>query len=623
MKIQTNLLHLLRIFSLKKNEAQVSLDSFQEYLRRYSKHYLHQKQELSKYLTISHDDLIKELKKLQTEGSIELISDTANNINIFIPHFYIDSVSRQYTEIEAKPEIPFPLLTDLPRSFPGRLLKQILVSDDFASLKTTPDGKDFLFALNYNGDVPSLLFPGTFTTDRILNFALSKIKLFLSKDDSRDYVQKKLFSANPSKELTVRSFIAQIAAQNANSFQSAKNSNETYIMWGQFCTFVKQEFSKKNERLPDEIALLQSVGIIEYLNNFYRNSAQKDLQSETALKNLMLALQRPPYYFSMKQISAFKDSRGIPLLGQYTEKRLQEFMKEKTTMAESYSIPDILTFTNSSGERFYVLAEKIIPLLVYLINESRKPVREICIKKWQSILLNFEHDNSMKNEAAFSAFLKNIIAENAPDLYSLLHAPFFIYIISNPRLNEVQAEEMSRIFPDGKLALYQEVLMLDRSELLKDTKILLPFWYTIPIIYAIVAFFKRSRKKPEKKEEEKKERPSAAQRSSLKDSSEKMIKALVPPNMTLDEILERKLDAWNQNLNQTMRNNLTEDINAFIRDYLKGIQKTLSASSLTEDRLKTIARTLADTPSLQKIKNRSALQSYIELYLLKLILKYF
>lgn len=102
-----------------------------------------------------------------------------------------------------------------------------------------------------------------------------------------------------------------------------------------------------------------------------------------------------------------------------------------------------------------------------------------------------------------------------------------------------------------------------------------------------------------------------------------MIKALVPPNMTLDEILERKLDAWNQNLNQTMRNNLTEDINAFIRDYLKGIQKTLSASSLTEDRLKTIARTLADTPSLQKIKNRSALQSYIELYLLKLILKYF
>ena len=624
MKIHTGLLQLLRMFSLKKNEAQVPVDTFQEYLRRYAKHYANQKPELAKYQNIYYDDLVQELKKLQAAGSVELISDISNNMNVFIPHFYIDSTIRMYSDIQEHPEIPFPLLTDLPRSFPGRFSKQILLSDDFASLKHNPDGKDFLYALNFSGDIPSMLFPGTFAANKVLDLALSKIRVFLSKDDSRDYIQKKLILANPNKDLTIRGFISQIAAQNANSFQSIKNSSETYILWGQFCTFIKQEFSKKNERLPDEVALLQAISIVEYLNNFYRNSAQKDIQSETALKNLLLALQKSPYYFSMKQIAEFKDSRGIPLLGQYTEETLQNFMKQKTSSAEACSVPDILTFTNSYAERFYVLAEKVVPLLIYLINEARKPIREACIKKWHTMLLNFEHDSSMKNENAFNAFLRSIAANTAENLYGFLGSSFFMALLSDPRLNEIQILELERIFPGGKLAAYQDILMLDRAEMLRDTKILLPFWYAIPIISAIIAFFKRGRKKTEKKDEKKETTVLVStQKSSMKDIAEKMIAEFLPEKMTLDEMLERKLDAWNQNLNSTMRDNLTEDINAYIRDHIKGIQKTLSASNFDRERLKTIARTLADTPSLTKIKNKAALQSYIELYILKLIAKFF
>ena len=628
MKIHMDLLQLLRLFSLKENDSQVPLKNFQDYLRKYAKHYLNQNPGLSKYLEISTENLTKELRDLQTSGQIEFISDISNNINIFVPQYHLDFISKLYAEIKERADIPFPLLTDLPRSFPSKFLRQIMVSEDFASLKENPDGKEFLYSLNYSGDTPSIVFPGTYSAEKILSYALAKIKFFLSKDEAREYMQKRLSLANPGKEFTVRTFISQIMAQTVTGFQSTGNSNETYIFWGQFCTFIKQEFAKKNEKLPDEIALLQSIGIVEYLNNYYRNSVQKDIQSETAVKNLSLAFQRAPYYFTMKQITEFKDSRGIPLLGQYTEETLQEFMKKKTSEAEKSGIPEILTFTNSLGERFYVLAEKIVPLLISLITDARKPIREACINKWHSDFVNFEQHDSMKNDAEFGKFLKSITAEAAPDLYALLNASFVSAMASSADLNDVQILEMSRIFPEGKIAPYQEILMLNRTELVNDTKILLPFWYTIPFIFNIIAFFKKKNKAKQNKKSNKsnktsKDTVSAKHKITMKDIAEKLESSFLTEGMSLEEALERKLDGWNQNLNPTARNNLTEDINSLIRDYIRGIQKTLSPSNFTEERIESLAQNLVDTPSLKKIKNKSALKGYAELYILKLVKKYF
>ena len=622
MTIYTDLLHLLRMFSLRRNNAQVTLQPFQDYLHRYARHFLQQKQDLAVLLEISLETLLSELKKIQDEGDIEITTDKSNTTIIFVPYYHVDNISRQYAHLEQHPDIPFPLLSDLPRNFPGKLLKTISVSDDLAELNPESRENSFLYALNYNGDIPALVFPGSYTTEKLLNLALGKIKLFLSKDESRDYMQKRLMVANPGKEFTVKTFITKIMAHSVNSFQNVKESGDNYILWGQLCAFIKQEFAKKNEKLPDEIALLQAAGILEYLNNYYRNKAQKDVQTDTALKNLLLAFQKAPYYFTMKQITQFTDSRGVPLLGQYSEETLQNFMKEKASSSEKYIIPDILTFTNSSNDRFYLLTEKVVPLLISLINEARKPVRELCIKKWHEMLMNFEQDDSMKNDTAFNELLKEITAHSAPNLYGLLNAPFILSIIADPRLNEIQAMEINRIFPAGKPAAYSEILMLNRHEILSDTKILLPFWYTIPIISTIIAFFKRKKKTPQPVQPEKKETPYKKPKLKLKDAAEKISTEFIPQGMTIDQALEKNLDEWNQTLGHPARENLTEDVNALIRDYLRGINRTLSFSSFTADRVRSLAKTLLESSSLLKIKERKALQNYAELYIVKLVSQY-
>ena len=622
MTIYTDLLHLLRMFSLRRNSAQVTLQPFQDYLHRYARHFLQQKPELAVHLEISLETLLSELKKIQDEGDIEITTDKSNTTIIFVPYYHVDNISRQYANLEQHPDIPFPLLSDLPRNFPGKLLKAISVSDDLAELAPESKENSFLYALNYNGDIPALIFPGSYTTEKLLNLALGKIKLFLSKDESRDYMQKRLMVANPGKEFTVKTFITKTMAHSVNSFQNVKESGDNYILWGQLCAFIKQEFVKKNEKLPDEIALLQAAGILEYLNNYYRNKTQKDIQTDTALKNLLLAFQKAPYYFTMKQITQFTDSRGVPLLGQYSEETLQNFMKQKASSSEKYIIPDILTFTNASNDRFYLLTEKVVPLLISLINEARKPVRELCIKKWHEMLMNFEQDDSIKNDTAFNELLREITAHSAPNLYGLLNAPFILSIIADPRLNEIQAMEINRIFPAGKPAAYSEILMLNRHEILSDTKILLPFWYTIPIISSIIAFFKRKKKTPQPAQPEKKETTYKKPKQRLKDAAEKISAEFIPEGMTLDQTLEKALDEWNQTLGHPARENLTEDVNALIRDYLRGINRTLSFSSFTADRVRSLAKTLLESSSLLKIKERKALQNYAELYIVKLVSQY-
>lgn len=625
MTQDSDLLHLIRFFSIKKNTPYIYLQIFLDYLQKYSRHNLQQRPELIEYVDISIERLIDLLKNLEEDGFISLIQDNKNDILISSPYFYIEKIHNIYREIEVRPDIPFPLEFELPKNFPSMFVKKMRFSEDFINLPPPKTDNDFLFALNFGGMAKTMLVPANCTSDKLLELAIMKIKLMIDKDDARDYLQKRLLIANPSKETSIRNFISKIQSRGLDLIRSIKEAGDVYIFWGQLCVFVRQEFEKKNEKLPDEEALLQAISILEYLVNYYRGKAQKALQAETALKNLNLAFQKPPYYFTMNDISGFTDSRGVPLLGQYNEKDLQEFMREKTAVSQKFSVPDILTFQNTIGERFYVSADKVIPLLLSLINEYRPIIKDTCVEKWKKRFKEFNHEPAMRDNAAFNKLIEELCEAEAMNLYALLNSAFISSLVTDKKINEVQSMEIARLFPHGKQASYANILMLNRVELLNDTKILLPFWYTLPVLSAIIAFFKRPRanKKASKKERKEQASRKSEGKYNFQDAASDLRAKMLPEDISIDEALQKNLDSWNHILDSNIRNNLTEDINSLIRDYLKGIQKTLNPANLTEEKISKLTEPLVNIKSLSKIKNKTALKAYMELYILKLIENYF
>ena len=621
-----SLLQIIRSYSVKKNDSNVLLQELTDYVRRYAKHYLQQRPDLVQYIEITNEELLEIIKTFEEEGILS-VSVNKKNVLIFVPYFYIESIDKIYQDIERREDVPFPLASDLPASFPKQLIRKITFDDEFMHLNPE-DGNDFVYLLVFSGSAKSILFPARYTADNIFLLCIKKIQLYFRKDETRDYLQKRLLIANPSKDSTVRSFVMKLQSRDMGVIRSIKGAEDSYLLWGQLCAFIKQDIEKKNEKLPEEESLLAAVSVVDFLNNYYRGAHQKDMQKQTALKNLNLAFQRPPYYFTIKNITDFVDSRGIPLLGQYDQEDLTNYLQSKTSICENFSVPDILTFRNSTGERFYVYADKVIPLLISLVTECRSQVKDACVAKWVQLLRNFRQDVAMRNNEAFNRFIKEMCEAEANNLYAILNASFMSALVLDKKINDIQAGEIARLYPDGKQASYSDILMLNRIELLNDAKILLPFYYTLPVISSIIAFFVGRKKEPKtenKKEEQdrKTTKKVLKPKKTYKDVVASLSKEMLPQGLSMEEALQYYLDLWNTNLNEKLRNNLTEDVNSFIRDYIRGIQRTLPVSSVDKRRVEQLAETVVHTNSLSKIKDKKAFKAYTEIYILKVISTYF
>lgn len=631
MPTPTDISVLLRLYTSKQKSPTVILSDFCDYLQKYSRHYLQETPELVMYLDDTVGVVKKEIDKLADESKLILSSDGKGKETIFVPYFYIDKMIQRYRDIEEHNELPFPLAADLPAGFPASLVKAVYITTDFTQLIESGErSNNVINQLIFPDETPPIIYPGAFSPEKMLDLSLSKIRLFLRKDESRDYIQKRIMIANPGKELSTKNFLIQFQTRPSESMSAFKHSGDAYLFWSYFCSFARQDFAKKNEKTADEISLIQAVYVTEYLNNYYKNRSQKDLQRETALKNLELSFQKPPYFFDMETITRFTDSRGVPLLGQYKDTDLEAFIKDKTSEKGSIALPELLVFKTEAGGRYFILKDKVVPLVIKLCNDARKNIKESITAEWYKTMKAYDQDDAMKNQAEFEKKLEGICRTRMPILHAILNASFIPLLMMEGA--EGNDQNGFRMFDHGRLLPLSVLFMLDRQELMTDARILLPFWYSLPVISAIIAFLRRPKEtkkatqKVAKKTADPVEEPEKGaqetpqqKKAELRGAVATVEKKLVPAGSTLEQELSAQLDLWNRTLNPDMKNNLTEDVNALVRDYIRKIIKTFRASTFDEKRVAALAETLVDTPALLKIKNRDALMAYIQLYIIQLI----
>ncbi|HNY17263.1 MAG TPA: hypothetical protein PKL75_07425 [Treponemataceae bacterium] len=635
MATPTELSVLLRLYTSKQNSPTVIIQDFCDYLQKYARHYMQEAPELVRYLDDTINTVQKEIDALEVAGKVIIAIDVKNRKTVFVPQFFIDRMIQRYRDLEDRPEVPFPLSAELPQGFPPTFLKPIYITSDFAELIESGERTNtHLNQLIFPDETPPLVYPPSLSPEKLLDLALAKIRLFLHKDESRDFIQKRMMIANPGKELTIKNQLTQFQTRPSESQRALKHAGEAFLFFSYLCSFIRQDFSKKNDKTPEEITLIQAVYITEYLNNYYKNRAQADLQRETALKNLELCFQKPPYYYDMETISRFTDSRGVPLLGQYKNTDLDSFIKERTAESSSSMLPLLLVFKTANGNRYFLLKEKVVPLAVKLCNDSRKVIKDSLTREWFQLLCNYRQEGAMKNQADFERKLEALCKSSAPMLHALLTASFVPLLPLEAPGAEADVPNGFKMFDRGKLLPWSELLMLDRQELLTDTRIMLPFWYTIPILSSIVAFFRRPRAA---KEQEKRPQAQAVEeleaapkgksskeirdqrKTELRGAAQRLERKFVPEGSTLENEMSAQLDLWNRTLNPQVKDNLTEDVNSLVRDYVRRIIKSIKASTFDAARVENLAQTLVDTPSLIKIKNRDALVGYVELYIIHLI----
>jgi len=640
MATSANILVLLKFFASKQGNAVIDYTSFSSYLKKYAEHHVSEQPALIEYLSDPVPPLQRELDKLQELRQIFIVNTTPTKQAIIVIPFFTDLFTERYKDLLANPAQPYPSELDLPKTIPTDILVRQNAADLLSRLLDKPEsGEKILYGLSMANDMPTVILPSQVPAETLVAVSLAKLRLLLSKGDHHDYFRKKMTISNPGREVSAKNFFNNFADKAEAGMEMLKNAGDTFYLWTQLCYFIRQDYEKIKEYTIEDVSRLQAVHIIEIAANYYKNRAQANQQKQSALQQLEDQLKKPPYYYTLDGITKFKDQKGELLLGQYSEEELKSFLHAKSTESSGNALPELLIFkAQGSDQRYFIFKEKVMNLVVRLASDARTVVRETITKHWNQVLMQYDTLPEMKDQAAFEARLEQEVKTQEPILHALLNASFLPVVDTE---TTETTEGHVPFFYNGVLIPYSDILLMNRSELFTDARIILPFWYTFPVVSWIAKLLFRPSKdkrnakqknsaelyreaEAEKRREESMEaeiakNPSINKKVALRESARLAEQELVPQTSTLDRELESYRRQWNHLLGKIESQNLTEDVNSLIRDYLRKCMRTFKTTSLTVDRIRSIAETLVKAPGMQRIKESDALNMYIQLYLIKLI----
>ncbi len=96
-----------------------------------------------------------------------------------------------------------------------------------------------------------------------------------------------------------------------------------------------------------------------------------------------------------------------------------------------------------------------------------------------------------------------------------------------------------------------------------------------------------------------------------------LLSQYVPKGQSVDDLLESLAEKWNPLFDTRAKENLVEDVNALVRDYIRPIRRSFHVNPPNSNRIHALAEQLSASKSLAKIKKKEALVRYIELYAVK------
>ena len=96
-----------------------------------------------------------------------------------------------------------------------------------------------------------------------------------------------------------------------------------------------------------------------------------------------------------------------------------------------------------------------------------------------------------------------------------------------------------------------------------------------------------------------------------------LVSEKVPEGRKVDDVLGGLAEKWNPLFDSVGKQNLVEDVNALVRDFLRPIRASFQRSLPDSKRIGALAEQLSASKGLTRIVKREPLKRYIELYILR------
>jgi hypothetical protein len=590
--------------------------------------------------------LVPRLFLLAKEKKLVLQSVGNEIRSIILPEHFAEAFIQEYRRMDESPDVPFPDEDSLKLAVPGEWIQSISIDSDLGALSDAAGERSSekpvpLYRITFPDGVRPLVVPSSFVPDKLLEYAVLKLRQYLRKGANKEYMFNKLVNAFPGKEGQLKDAMGAVLTKPFDAIKGIQraDSDFTYPFWAYFVSAVKRDLDKKKDKTPEDWSCHQSAVLCEFYVNHYKGKAQRLQDLEAALKSLDACIRKPPYHFTLDEIYTFRDPKGVPMLSKFGKEELESRIRDKSTKAEDGALPELLIVT-TGGRRAFVAKEKTLLLAVRLIAEARSELRSRLLDQWRRMLEVFHTIPAMENDEAFLAELVAQVDTRFPLLGALIRDRLLPLVRDEAAARGDLPPDVNALFYKDDLVPLDELLDLYRKPLLVDAKMLLPFWYSVPILSGLARLVYRLMSRRDRKaaarahaaqeaieDMQAKSRPikkkrgltAKERRAEFEAAANRIASDLLPAGYGLEEYLRELEGRWNTLLNPEAKRNLTYDVDCLARDYLRGVLRNMAGSTFTTERVKNLGSSLADSPTLLKIKNHQALELYIQLYMVKVL----
>ncbi len=672
-----DLLYIIKTYTRKKRTPVMGFADLEKYAGLWSLEIRKKKKEFTDFSGFDQDAFINILHRAEKSGVCTLQMDEELPAAVILNDYYVESVKKAFKDIEKDPEKPFPDEEYLGGIFPTEMITIVDIKTDFIEL-LKKDQKDTgeLLRLVFPEGLKSIIMVSDFLYPELLQLCISKFRVYLNDRRNYDFIFHKLLGVFQHKDQNLKDMFSKILSHRDQAMTTIINPDDfTFQFWSHFAGLVLKEFREKKDKLDKETSFSQAAYLIGFYNLYYKGSKQKNRDRESALKMVNVGLRKSPYLFTFSDIMGFRDKSGFPLSRRVDRKDLAAYLTEKSTPAESQVLPDILKFNSKDSNRdLFLNKEKYLSLTLRKIQEDGRELKKQYIEEWGYILGKFKRIPEMYKRDVFIADIEKRLHRLDPLLTILLRPDFIRVCLEETKPPKEIYIESERLFTRSKDSLIplDEIFRLDRHSLYADAKATLPLWKTLPLIGPLGMILKRifagvrrhaeNIKDPSdlyskivkpvesyrytpsrpvynggntpgdegKKAGDGKASVSSRQAAShtrgvtskeqlqkYREMVQTLKEAYVGKDGDLVEEADSLTDIWNPLMDGKARDDLIEDVNSMIRDYLRGMRRGFSVKPPDKKRIRNIAEHLGENSAFDKIKKKDAFIRYIEIYIVQ------
>ena len=661
MATKNDILALVRIFAVRKKNQMLPFSEFTVFAQKYAEQKKGDRPTLATLLSDTELQLATYLDELAEEKRCSLVYDQGKISTVVFPDFFNQVIKKRYDDIENDTEMPFPSESALDIELPRDLITSIDVKKDFVRiLGDSGDSDTGMYRLNFPEGINSFVVPAQLLNQPLLKLSVQKIRLYLGTQRNAFYMLSKLRSVFKSKEQVLRDTINSVLTQRSQALETImKPTDFSFGFWTHLANAIIREYREKTNKLEREHSYCQAAYLLGFYNVYFKGIQQKQKDEDSALKTLDRRLRLAPYYFTVSDITEFKDNSGLKLSRKYSPDRMHQYLEEKSKTQEGDTLPEIFRLKVAGRKEYFVCKEVYLPLTVKKIQESSSNFGKPYIEEWKRQIENNRKSAEMKNDDAFSRALDQKLVKESPLLKALLSYELLYLTLQESKPNYDINAEINRILntQGQKLIPIEDILRLDRKDLLNQAKMSLPFWKTVPVLNRFFSLLKRflTGAKPAPKVKTKKGSKSQQSENTAPDAGAKLLGSGAPSprhaaseregasgksgksgvvalqkamasmklqfigNSGLDESIGSLIEKWNPLYDPQAKANLVEDVNSLVRDFLRKLKKGFMTRPPDAARIRNMSEGLAENHAFDQIKKRDALRRYIELYMIKVL----